>query len=43
MTATIREIKPQEFVIRYDGHTLRQHYFTRPAAEYAAAQLGVMR
>lgn len=38
MTAIV-EIGPQVFAIQVDGHMLRQHYFTKPAALVAAAQL----
>lgn len=41
--ATIIEIRKAVYAIRYDGHTLRQHYFTRQAAIVAARQLGGVR
>lgn len=42
-TATVIEIRPQVYAIRYHGHTLRQHYFTPQSARVAAMQLGATR
>jgi hypothetical protein len=39
MMATIIEVRKQEYQIRYNGHTLRQHYFTKESANKAAQQL----
>lgn len=38
MTAVV-EIRPQVWAIRFNGHTLRQHYFTEQSAHTAARQL----
>jgi hypothetical protein len=38
MTAII-EIRPQVWAVKYDGHALRQHYFTLQTAQMAAQQL----
>lgn len=38
MTAIV-EIRPQVWAVNHDGHTLRQHYFTRQTAQLAAQQL----
>lgn len=37
----IVEIKPQVYAIQYQGHMLRQHYFTYQAAHVAAQQVFV--
>ena len=36
---TIVEVKPQEYVIRHNGHQLRQHYFTKESAQLVARSL----
>lgn len=36
MNAYIVEIRPQVYAVVLNGHALRQHYFTRPAALAAA-------
>lgn len=35
----IIEVKPREYVIRVNGHALRQHYFTPESARQAARGL----
>ena len=32
MMTTIREIRPQVYAVVHNGHTLRQHYFTKESA-----------
>lgn len=39
----IREIRPQVYAIVFDGHALRQHYFTKQSAQIAAMQLRATR
>lgn len=41
--ATIIEIRKEVYAICYDGHTLRQHYFTVDSARAAAMRLGQIR